>query len=177
VIRRFARPYARAIMDVVRSPQKASDLRHELARFDQARKSASDLQELYANPGIEPSSKLAVTSQIAKRLGLSEMAVKVLEVLINNRRMNDLGSIVEALATMVNEALDIVVAEVRTAHHLDQAEVVTLQQMLERKVGKSVEVHLTTDPMLLGGLVAKIGSEIFDASVAGKIEKFRTSLA
>jgi F-type H+-transporting ATPase subunit delta len=176
VIRRFARPYARAIMGVVQSPKKASDLRHELVRFDEARKSAADLQELYANPGIESPAKLAVTSQIAKRLGLSDMAIKVLEVLINNRRMNDLGAIIEALATMVNEALEIVVAEVRTAHHLDESEIAALQQMLQRKVGKSVEVHLTTDPTLLGGLVAKIGSEIFDASVAGKIDKFRTSL-
>ncbi|SRR5258708_6583283 len=177
MIRRFARPYARAIMDVVRSPQKANDLRRELEQFDAARKSAVDLQELYANPGIEPTAKLAVTSQIAKRLGLSEMAVKVLEVLINNRRMNDLGVIIEALATMVNEALNVVVAQVRTAHRLDEGEIAELQQMLQRKVGRSVEVHLTTDPTLLGGLVAKIGSEIFDASVAGKIEKFRTSLA
>jgi len=39
VIRRFARPYARAIMDVVQSPEKANAIRYELARFEQARKS------------------------------------------------------------------------------------------------------------------------------------------
>jgi F-type H+-transporting ATPase subunit delta len=177
VIRRFARPYARAIMDVVGDPRGANELRHELERFDEARQSADDLQQLYANPGIETSAKLAVTHQIAKRLGLSEMAVKILEVLLTNRRINDLGAIAEALATMANEALGVVVAEVRTAHRLDESEVAELQQMLQRKIGKSVEVHLTTDPTLLGGLVAKIGSEIIDASVAGKIEKFRSSLA
>src|SRR5258708_20978885 len=102
------------MMGGVREPRKGNELRDEVERFDDARRSAVDLRELYANPGIEPSAKLAITHQIAKRLDLSEMAVKVLEVLINNRRINDLAPIVEALAIMVTQPLGIVVAEVRT---------------------------------------------------------------
>jgi F-type H+-transporting ATPase subunit delta len=105
------------------------------------------------------------------------MAVKVLGVLIQNHRINQLGAIVEALTAMVNKALNIVVADVRSAHRLDSRETAELQAMLERKAGKRIEMHLTTDPELLGGFVARLGSEIFDASVAGKIQKFRTSLA
>lgn len=177
MIRRFARPYARAIMDVAGSPAKAGELRNELLSFQQAVAQSGDLRDLYANPGIEPATKTKITETIANRIGLSEMAVRILGVLIQNHRINDLGAIVEALSTMVNEALDIVVADVRSAHRLSEAETRELQATLERKVGKRVEVHLTTDPTLLGGFVAKLGSEIFDASVAGKIEKFRTSLA
>ena len=44
MIRRFARPYARAIMDVAGSPEKAATLRDELTQFEQVRKSSSDLQ-------------------------------------------------------------------------------------------------------------------------------------
>ena len=93
MIRRFARPYARAIMDVVQSPEKANAIRFELARFDDLRKSSGDLQELYTNPGIEHDAKLKVTTTIAKRLALSDMTVKVLGVLIGNHRMNDLDSV------------------------------------------------------------------------------------
>jgi F-type H+-transporting ATPase subunit delta len=49
--------------------------------------------------------------------------------------------------------------------------------MLEKKVGAKVDLDVTIDPALIGGFVAKIGSEVYDASVAGKIEKFRESLA
>ena len=48
MIRRFARPYARAIMDVAKTPQVAAGVRDELATFEQARAGARDLQELYA---------------------------------------------------------------------------------------------------------------------------------
>lgn len=177
MVRRFARPYARAIMDVAGAPDKANALREELQRFEDARLGASDLQALYANPGIPAETQLNITQTIAGRLGLSALAVRVVEVLVRNHRINDLGAILEALTTYVNEALNVAVAEVRTAHALSAAEQADLQKTLERKAGKRVEVHLSTDPTLLGGFVAKIGSEIFDASVSGKIHKFRDSLA
>ncbi len=176
MIRRFARPYARAIMDVVGSPEKANALRHELTRFNELRKSSNDLQELYANPGIEHEAKLKVTQTIAKRLDLSDMTVKVLGVLIRNHRMNDLDSIVEALAEMIRQATDTVAAEVRVAHRLNEQEQAELRRTLEKKAGRKVELMLTTDSTLIGGFVAKIGSEVYDTSIVGKIDRFRESL-
>jgi len=177
MIRRFARPYARAVMEVAQSPEKAATLRDELTTFEQVRKSSTDLQELYANPGIDFDSKNKVTGAIAKRLGLSELAVRLLDVLIRNRRINDLSDIIAGLATMIREATGTVAAEVRSASKLSSKEEADLRAMLERKVGAKVDVDITVDASLIGGFVAKIGSEVYDASVSGKIEKFRESLA
>jgi F-type H+-transporting ATPase subunit delta len=163
-------------MDVVGSPEKASSLRTELTRFDEMRKSSTELQELYANPGIEYAHKAKITSTIAKRLELSELAVKVLDVLTRNRRMNGLSSVIEALAEMIRAATDTVAADVRSAKPLNDQEQAELRRTLEKKAGRKVELTVKTDPELIGGLVAKIGSEVFDASVIGKIEKFRESL-
>ena len=177
MIRRFARPYARAIMDVAQSPQKGAELRDQLTGFEQVRKSSKDLQDMYANPGIDFDSKNKVTAAIAQRLALSELAIRLLDVLIRNRRINDLGDIVAGLATMIREATGTVAAEVRSASPLSEKEESELRAMLERKVGAKVDIDVTIDPALIGGFVAKIGSEVFDASVSGKIDKFRESLA
>ncbi|HEX7677446.1 MAG TPA: ATP synthase F1 subunit delta [Thermoanaerobaculia bacterium] len=177
MIRRFARPYARAAMEVAQSPEKAALLRDELTTFEQVRKSSTDLQEMYANPGIDFDSKNKVTGAIAKRLGLSDLAVRLLDVLIRNRRINDLNDIIAGLATMIREATGTVAAEVRSASKLSSKEEADLRAMLERKVGANVDVDITVDASLIGGFVAKIGSEVYDASVSGKIEKFRESLA
>ena len=176
MIRRFARPYARAIIDVAGSAEKANTVRVELARFEQVRKSATDLQELYSNPGISLDAKMKITASIASKLSLGQTTGKVLEVLITNRRINDLGAIVEALAQYINESLDIIVADVRAAQKLSEQETAELRKTLEKKTGKRVEVRVTESPALLGGFVVRIGSEIWDASVAGKINKFRESL-
>jgi F-type H+-transporting ATPase subunit delta len=177
MIRRFARPYARAIMDVIKSPEKANEIRNELARFDEARRASTELQDVYANPGIELNAKVGITQSIAKRLGLSEMSLKILDVLLRNHRINDLGAIVEAVAEMVRQQTGTVAADVRSAHALSDGELDSLRKTLEAKMGKKVEISVATDPALLGGFVAKVGSEIYDASVIGKINKFRESLA
>lgn len=176
MIRRFARPYARAVIDVAASPQRANTVRAELEKFEQARRESVELQELYANPGFDLEVKFKITHAIASRLALSDLTGKVLEVLIRNHRINDLVAIVDALTAMNNEELNVAVAEVRTAHKLSEQEVAQLRKTLEQKIGKRVEVRLSTDPTLLGGFVARIGSQIFDASVSGKITKFREQL-
>ena len=176
MIRRFARPYARAIMDVARTPENAAALRDQLVTFERVRKSAADLHELYANPGIDADSKNRITAEIAQRLGLSDLAVRLLHVLIQNRRINDLGDIIAGLSAMIREATGTVAAEVRSAGALNAKEEADLRAMLERKTGAKVDVSVTIDPALIGGFVARIGSEVYDASVSGKIEKFRESL-
>ena len=176
MIRRFARPYARAIMDAAGSPGKANELRGELIRFAAALRGSNELRELYANPAVDQSTKFTVTQQIAKRMKLTELAAKVLEVLVRNHRINDVDAILEALAAYVNKALGVAVAEVRSAKALGPEEIQQLADTLSKKVGKKVELDIKTDPKLLGGFVVRIGSEIWDASVAGKINKFRESL-
>jgi F-type H+-transporting ATPase subunit delta len=176
MIRRFAHPYARAVMDVMQAPDRAAALLDELRRFESARKSAPELHELYANPGIEIGIKSNITHTMARRLGLSEMAVKVLDVLLRNRRLNDLGAINEALAELVRQATGTVAAEVRAAQQPTPAEIDELRRTLEKKAGRKVEIAVSVDPSLLGGFIAKIGSEVYDASVVGKINKFRESL-
>ena len=177
MIRRFARPYARAIIDAAGSPQKANEIRGELMRFESAMKTSAELRELYANPGVDEQTKLTITGQLARKMKLSDLATRTLEVLVRFHRINDLSAILAALAANVNQALGVAVAEVRSAKHLTPDEISELAETLGRRVGKKIELDIRTDPALLGGFVARIGSEIWDASVAGKINRFRESLS
>ena len=59
MIRRFARPYARAIVDVAGSAETANALRSELLSFSAAMRDSSELRELYASPAIHMDTKLA----------------------------------------------------------------------------------------------------------------------
>jgi F-type H+-transporting ATPase subunit delta len=177
MIRRFARPYARALMDAAGSAQKANELRGELMRFESAMRNSSELRDLYLNPAIDEANKIAITQRLAGKMKFSELATRSLEVLVRFHRINDIGAILAALAAYVNRELGVAVAEVRTAKTLSPNEIAQLADTLGKKVGKKVELDIQTDPELLGGFVARIGSEVWDASVIGKIHKFRESLA
>ena len=174
--RRFARPYARALMEAAGTPQKANEIREELMRFENALRTSPELRDLYVSPAVDMEAKLTLTRDLAKRMKLSELATKMAEVLVRFHRMQDIGAILEAVRASVNAALGIAVAEVRSAKSLSSEEQQQLVAVLSQKTGKSVELDVRTDPRLLGGLVVKIGSQIFDASVVGKITKFRESL-
>jgi F0F1-type ATP synthase delta subunit len=125
-------------MDVAQSPEKAATLRDELTAFEKVRKSSADLQAMYANPGIEFDVKNKITAAIAQRIGMSDLAVRLLDVLIRNRRINDLSDIVAGLATMIREATGTVAADVRSASVLSASEEAALRAMLERKAGAKV---------------------------------------
>lgn len=177
MIRRFARPYARAIMDVAGSPQKANEVRGELLRFESAMRTSQELRDLYLNPAVDEARKLAITQRLAAKMKLSDLATKTLEMLVRFHRINDIEPILAALAAYVNRELGVAVAQVRTAKTLSPGEIAQLADTLGKKVGKKVELDIQTDPELLGGFVARIGSEVWDASVIGKIHKFKESLA
>lgn len=177
MIRRFARPYARAIMAAAGTPAKANELRGELMRFADALRKSAELRDLYANPAVDEATKLNITGQLARKMKASDLAARTLDVLVKHHRVNDIDAILAALAQYVNNALGVAIAEVRSAKSLGADEIQQLAEMLSKKVGKKVELDIKTDPKLLGGFVVQIGSEIWDASVIGKINKFRESLA
>ena len=177
MIRRFARPYAKAILELTGSPQAAQKVVEELRRFEAARAGSRELSEMFANPGIDASNRLAIAKTIAGRLSLSDLGLRVIDLLVRNHRINDLSSVIETLRAMVNRELGIAVAQVRTAKTLDEKETAELKTALEGKLGQKVELQLLTDPSILGGFVATVGSEVYDASVSGKINKFRKQLS
>ncbi len=173
MIRRYARPYARAVMEVADTPADARALHDELQGFESVRRRTPELVEMFANPGIAVDDKIAVSGTIGQRLALSALSLRILEVLVRNHRMNQLGEILEALRQMVNDALGVSVAQVRSAMELDEREKSQLQTTLEQRFGEKIDLELQTDPDLLGGFVAQIGSEVYDASVRRRLNKLK----
>ncbi|MBI2215115.1 MAG: ATP synthase F1 subunit delta [Acidobacteria bacterium] len=177
MIRRFARPYAQAIMEVVKTPEAARALYGELGRFESVRARSTELETLFENPGVDAAAKKSIAAAIGVRLGLSDLANRTIAVLVGNDRINDLASILDAVDSMINEATNTVVARVRAAHSLGDDEKAGLQRALETRLGRRVQIELSVDATLLGGFVAEVGSEVYDASVLARIQKIRTANA
>ena len=176
MIRKFARPYARAIIQSAESTEVAQSLYDELARFEKVRCSSDELVEVFANPGFDLNSKIRVAGEIAKKTESSDLGGRIIEVLVRNHRINQLDAILAALRAEINERLGRTVALVRSADVLTEKQALELQQALEKKTGRRVELEITRDETLLGGFVAQLGSEVYDASVIGQINRLRDIL-
>lgn len=177
MILRFARPYAQALLKVAGSDQKALEIRDQLASFAEAMKKVPAIAQMSSNPGVPMETKKKVVSEIALQLGLDNQACNFIDLLLTNFRLGFLPEILDTIDDLLNKRLGRAVAEVTSAHPLDNAQQSRLQTVLEEKIGKKIEIELSVDPSLLGGFVALIGSDRYDVSLRGQLDRLNTSMA
>jgi F-type H+-transporting ATPase subunit delta len=168
--------YARALVDVVTEP--GSGLDPQIA-MEQLRQSAAmiatsdDLRNALLSPAVSPSRKRAV---IAKLINVHVKIRNFLYVVIDHRRVHEIPSIVEAFEVLLDEHLGFVRADVSSARELTEAQRAALEIQLTRMAGKKAKLKFQTDPALVAGVVARVGSTVYDGSVKGQLERLRATL-
>jgi F-type H+-transporting ATPase subunit delta len=171
--------YARALVDVVTAPGSKADPVQALAQLraveDLIHGSAS-LQNALASPAVPPSRKRAVMRRLMEPMGVLPNVRNFVYVVIDHRRAHDFASIVDGFETLLDERLGFVAAEVRSATPLTDAQRATLETQVSRLAGKKAKLKFSSDPTLIGGVVAHVGSTVYDGSVRGQLERLRTRL-
>ncbi len=171
-----ANRYARALFDVnVREgdlPQVERDLS---VVADVFREHAGALQPALSH-GVPDSARRAVVEAIADKLGTSTPVRKLLGVLAEGGRFELLPLVAEAFRERLFAHQNIVRARVTSAGPLAPEHTQALEGSLGRATGKKVELSTSVDRELIGGLVARIGSTVYDGSVRTQLSKIRQTL-
>jgi F-type H+-transporting ATPase subunit delta len=160
-----ANRYARALVDVVTAPGAANP-----------QAVVAELRILCATPAIPVAQKSAVIDKLAPLAGLSGVARNFLKVVLDHDRMGDLTEIIEGFEALLNEKLGIAIAEITSARPLDETEKTQLAAALKARTGRQVQVTYSQDPGLIAGVVARIGSTVYDGSVRGQLDRLRSEL-
>ena len=116
------------------------------------------------------SNKKAVLDEIVNRMALSALVTNFLHVLLGNTRMHHIAFVNKAYSAEVDRRTGVVKAQVTSASALSSEEQSTLTSKLETMTGKQVIVEFGTDADLIGGVVTRIGSRIYDGSVRAKLD-------
>jgi F-type H+-transporting ATPase subunit delta len=171
--------YARALADIVLggnagiTPEQALG---QVRAFEDLIDTSDDLRNVLLSPSVPPARKRAVVKQIGERIGTSRIICHFLYVVIDHRRIPMLGAIRRAFESYVDEVLGIVRADVTAALELTEQQRGLVTEKLARITGKRVESRFSVDPELVGGIVARIGSTIYDGSVRGQLSALRRKL-
>jgi F-type H+-transporting ATPase subunit delta len=168
--------YARALADVVtasNSPLRAGDAIAQLRAFEGVLQSSTALQNALTTPAVPVARKRAVVGRIGYVLELAQITRNFLYVLVDHRRITSLSSIIDSLELAVEERLGFGRAEVSAAAELSEEQKTALQRELERVSGKRLRARYAVDGGLIGGVVARIGSTVYDGSVRGQLETLR----
>jgi F-type H+-transporting ATPase subunit delta len=170
----YARALADAVFDAHADTGKTLAEAQELATLVAE---SRELREVWETPSIPAEQKRAVLDAIAAREGFSRITRNFVAVLIDHRRIAFLAPIVKQFEVEIDQRMGFAKAEIASAHELDGAERRSLENELDKLTGKKVRARYLRDASLLGGVVVRLGSTIYDGSVKGQLERIRMAIS
>ena len=172
-----ARRYASALADVVLQRGEAREVQQELVAWADMMQSNANLREVFANPTIALDQKRRVLNRLIEIARPRPTTVNFLKLLLQNQRLPELDQINRRFAAVLDDRAGMIAAQVTTARPVAPETRETLQTTLRDMTGKSVRIEFATDPGMIGGLVTRIGSTIYDGSVRNQLEQIKEKMA
>jgi len=175
--RASATRYARALFDVALQEGSLEQAADNLTAFQRLVQTHADLQRVLNNPAVPAPRKRAVLLELLPKLSLSGPPAKLLLLLAERDRLVLLPDLVAAFQQRLMEHRQVVQAEVTTAEPLTADREAQLREQLARTTGRTVTMTTKVDPAIIGGIITKIGTVVYDGSLASQLTRMRERLA
>ena len=171
-----ARRYASALADVVIERKEEREIQQEIDQWASMIEANPQLKEVFANPTIAYDEKQKVLEELIARTRVRPTTASFLRVLLRNQRLSQLRGVAERFSHVLDERGGVVSASVTTAKPIPEDLKNQLRETLAAATGRRVRVSFNTDETIIGGVVARIGSTIFDGSVQNHLERLSEGL-
>jgi F-type H+-transporting ATPase subunit delta len=171
-----ARRYAVALADVVIARGEAQEVRDELSAWEALLRSNTQLVEVFRHPAIPYEQKRGVLDELIKRSRPSPTTANFLKVLLQNHRLAELSEVSAQFAHELDRRAGIVTAQVTTARPLQADAQESLRVRLSELTGSKVRLQFAVDDELIGGVVTRIGSTLYDGSVRGQLQRIKQKM-
>ncbi len=169
----IARPYADAAFGIAREADALPPWSDALNRLAQVMASG-EARALVSNPRLGPTQIAALIGDAAGQLNREQH--NFVQVLAENERLEVMGDIEQQFRLLRNRHEEVLDVVVQTAYPLDERQVADIVATLEQKYGRKVRATTELEDELIGGVCIRIGDEMIDASVRGKLAKLAATL-
>jgi len=171
-----AHRYAKALFGLAQDDRRHREVRDELDRLAGLFETSRDLRDALLTPMHPANERKAALRAIAEAASVSSLVQNFIGYLIDQRRLIDFASIVDAYAELADEAEGLLTAEVVAASPLDDRRKDRLRRALSERTGHEVRLEIEIDPALIGGAIAKVGDLVFDGSLRTQLASLRNNL-
>jgi len=169
--------YARALFDVALRESDVVKIGDELTGFVGMIQSYEVLATIFTNPAIPGSRKAALAKALIERAGpLSTPLSKLILLLADRDRLVLLSDLASAYRERLLDHQRVIRGNVTTAVALDEQKLRLLEQGLARATGRKVILESKVDPSIIGGVVTRLGSTVYDGSVTTQLNRLKESL-
>ena len=172
----IARRYSTALADVVLQSGETETVKAELAGWTVLFRDSDELQTVFSNPAIQQASKQKVLEGLIAKVRPSKATANFLRVLLKNSRLTEIGEINERFDSVLQERGGVVAAEITSARELPENERTEFKANLEKMTGKQVNISFAINTDIIGGVVTRIGSTVYDSSVRTKLDNLKEQL-
>ncbi len=173
----IASRYASALFELSLEENDIETVSKDISALRYALAVAGDLRALIKSPIVSRDEMAAAMEAIATRIGLSLLMRKTLAVMASKRRLFVLPIMLEQLETKINDHQGVVTAEIISAKELNDHELASLKESLHQASGKKVRFEVKIDESLIGGISARLGSRLVDASIKTKLTNLKNALS
>ena len=171
-----ARRYARALFALASEDGRITEILNELHQLSDLLDESTELSHALFRPQHPVAERRAVLHRVAERLGASATVQNFFAFLVDQRRLVDFDGILAEYERLADDAAGRTKADVVTASPLDDGQQERLQRALSARTGRDVELEVTVDASLIGGVIASVGALVFDGSLRTQLTQLRASL-
>jgi F-type H+-transporting ATPase subunit delta len=169
--------YARALLDVaVKEKADLEQIETDLAGFAGLFDQHPALAKVLLNPAVPVPRKRAAVADLLAHATFSPILSKLILMLAERDRLVLVPDLLASYRDRMMDYRQVVRAEVTTAAPIDAARVQQIQNSLATATGRTVTITTKTDPTIIGGLVARVGSTVYDGSVVRQLERMKERL-
>jgi F-type H+-transporting ATPase subunit delta len=170
--------YARALLDVgVKEKADLDHIERELASVVDLFTQHPDLAHAMLNPVVPVPRKRAAMEALTTQGKVLPMVAKLLGLLADRDRLVLLPDLLAAYRDRLLDYRNVVRAEITTMTALPPERAKAIEASLARATGRTVALSTTVDPAIIGGVVTRIGSIIYDGSVARQLQRMKEKLS
>ncbi|GAK44309.1 ATP synthase F1 subunit delta [Tepidicaulis marinus] len=176
IVAGMAGRYAVALFELAEAGGSLEQVESDLSTLVSMIGSSSDLDRFIRSPLFKSDEQLRAMNAVMKRAGLGDLTQNFIGVVIKNRRLFALPSMVKVFGALMARRRGEISADVLSAHPLSDSQVTELKEALKASMGKDVAITTSVDAGLLGGLIVKMGSRMIDASLRTKLNKLKFAM-
>lgn len=174
----LSRRYARALFSIGKESDQVDAFGNDLAAFAGVLDlGGGQLRAVLNNPGLSVPERRGVLKAVLAKLGLAQMVNNFLNLLVDKSRFSIFDGVRSAYLEMADELAGRVRASVTTATALQDADAAQISAVLSKATGRTAIVDYVVDPELIGGIVARVGDTVFDASIRTRLQDMREILS
>ena len=165
--------YATALFEVAREGKTLPKVEEDLQTLEAALAESADLRAMIGSPVYSRDEQVAAIRALAERMGIGVEVANTVGLMAANRRLFVLPEMITSFKALIADHRGEMTAKVTSAKPLSDAQTAALAETLKASVGKNINIDVTVDKGLIGGLVVRLGSRMIDTSIRSKLAKLQ----